>query len=684
MDASSLLYGYRPAKPEDLHRKALALRSGFEISRSRGYAGSLKEFLDAAGTVATHCFGNDGHDSYATTALSVVGAFQPGLDMFLAAVLNGIVVQMNFQSRQIIEGVGGPPEVVVFEGQDGYFPVAMMHGNVTGGINISSDGTPFKIPDWAVDNPTLEIASGHVLSSHFDNIEHDIVNLGRNRIGAFLVLPDTISGPVNIAQRFTSIARFATQHTIYCFAGGAEMVLAAADELNNKYPDISLDVRLYDVLIGGAVEYRAIAIASGLSYLPDITINPIIERASRFVEAMSQDGKIEGVQIMNYFDRTGVDDGRSADGRLVEVGSWDAAPMRRPFSLSASAPLPDEARGRISDATEIFHSLVILDRGILAPSQDDNHAIYVHATGNAEIIMDYGDEGRNVLSSPIYLESHLNELGDRIGALRAKRLLRVEGAAMPLMFTPLLHKWYSHFIIQCLPRVRIARELNRDVKLLIPADLRTKQTEMLKILGFGEDRLVRMEPGCFVQADELIVPRAWRLAFTPYSAVIYDEIAAHFDRSTKDTPRRILISRESRKTWRNMLNYEAVRIMLVSDYGFEVVAPEHLTLEEEVAIYANAEIVVGAEGAGMYGAVFSRPGSIYLTLCDEDYVMPILGTLAHIRNIDIGYVFGESMRADSDIPRRLPYGHADFVVDIDRVEQAVQSAIARADAIAAR
>lgn len=677
MDANSLLYGFRAAGPEDLRRKALSLWSGYELARTSGYVGSLDDFLDTIGFAGTHCFGNDAFDSYATTALSVVAAFQPGIDIFLAAVLNDIVLQMNFQSRHMIDGVSGPPEVVVFEGPNEYFPVAMVHGNITGGLQVTAETEPFDIPLWARDNPALEIAKGHVLRSHPNNVEQDFNNLGRNRIGALLLLPTAEMGRMSVATRFASIAKFATKHTIYCIAGAAEMVFAASEELRKKYPDIALSVRLYEFPVGGAVEYRAIAIACGISELPDISIDPIIRRSTRFIEAMGSGEGAVGVKIVNYFDNAERDQTASSERVLTEIGSWDAAPIRRPFLLLSSAPLPDEARERISDSTEIFHSLAILDRGILVPSQDHEHAIYLHATGNAEIIMDYGDEGRNVITAPIYRDSQLAESGERTGTLETGSLLRVSGAAMPLMFTPLLHKWYSHFIIQCLPRVQIARDLGLDIKLLVPTDLRAKQLQMLEVLGFGEDKIIKMPPGTFVQADQLIVPRAWRLAFTAYSAAIYDEIAKHFDAPTAATPKRILISRESRKTWRNMLNYETVKTMLVTDYGFEVVAPETLTLEQEVATYANAEIVVGAEGAGMYGAVFSKPGAIFLTLCDEDYVMPILGTLAQVRNIDIGYVFGESLRADADVKRRLPYGHADFVVDIERVEQAVKSAIAR-------
>ncbi len=687
MDVNSLLFGFRPAGEADLHRKALALRSGFGMAQSRGYEGSLEDFLGAAGVVGTHCFGNDGHDSYATTALSVIAAFQPGMDLFLAAVLNDIVVQLNFQSRQVIDGAGGPPEVVVFEGASEYFPVAMVHGNITGGLQVSLTGEPLAMPDWARDNPALEIATGHVIRSHPDHLEQDIEALGRNRIGALLLLPDASWGVVAIAERFASIARFVTKHTVFCIAGGAETILATADQLIAKYPDIQINVRLYEVPVGGAVEYHGIIVAYGIAHLPDINVTSTIGRSTRFVEAMKKGSDVVGASIVNYFvggtvaysaGEYGHDTTSSPNS--VQVGNSEEAKIRAPFLLSASAPLPDEARGRISDTTELFHSLAVLERGMLIPSQDIDHAIYVHATGRAEIVTDYGDEGRNVVASPLYRESTLNGAGERVGRLKTDRLLHVRGAAMPLMFTPLLHKWYSHFIIQCLPRVQIIRDLGRDIKLLLPADLRPKQLEMLSILGFGEDRIVMMPQGAFVQTDELFVPRAWRLAFSDYSSRIYDEIAAHFDVRTKETPRRILISRESRKTWRNLLNYEAVKTMLVADYGFEVIAPETLTLEEEVATYANAEIVVGAEGAGMYGAVFSQAGTVYLTLCDEDYVMPILGTLAHVRDIDIGYVFGEAMRADADVRRRLPYGHADFVVDIDRVEQAVKSAISKVEA----
>ncbi len=680
MDVATLLYGYRPIHADDVRRKALALHSGYGIAKEMGRDVSAADFFAQARESAMNRFGGGAQDSYATTVLSIVNSFQPHIDPFLGLVLNTIVVQMNFQTRLSINGVMGPPEAVLFEGAQEMFPVAMMHGNTTVGIHITDLPDSDWMPEWANRHPSIEINIDGVFRVLPGEVASRLDALGRSRIGAImLVAPGIDWGDLPLWQRYATVTDRVSKHTVYCVAGQAEMCVAAAREIQHRYPDVRVDLRLYTRTTPAGSDYRGILVFSGIEGLPEIVIKPGVQRRCSFVEATPKAGDIHaGATIVDYFNgRTDrIEYRASADGQ-ESIGRWEPIEIRRPFLLSSSAPLPAEARERISDNTEVFHTLAILEKGILIPSQDPGHAIYVHATGNAEILMDYGDEGRNVVSSPIYRNSVVEADDIRYGVLKADRVVRVRGAAMPLMFTPLLHKWHSHFMIQCLPRVRIARDLGRDVTILLPHDMRAKQLEMLAVLGFGADRIIQMPPGAMVQADELIVPRAWRLAFTEYSMAIYQEIADSFDTRHLPTPKRVLISRESRKSWRNMLNYESVRSMLVTEYGFEVVAAEKLTLEEEVATYANAEIVVGAEGAGMYGAVFSRPGAIYLTLCDEDCVMPILGTLAQVRGIDIGYVFGESMRADVDVERRLPFGHADFMIDLERVERAIQAAIAR-------
>jgi capsular polysaccharide biosynthesis protein len=262
--------------------------------------------------------------------------------------------------------------------------------------------------------------------------------------------------------------------------------------------------------------------------------------------------------------------------------------------------------------------------------------------------------------------------GTRHSVLRFKEIRRVPGAALPLTFTPDVHLFFSHVMLQCLPRLLLLDEIGYpDAKIIVPHNLRRKQFDMLRLAGIGDDRIVKMPPGVVMKADMLLVPRTWPLAMSPFTARIYETMMARVLKKDSEPQRRVLISRESRRTWRNMVTYDAVRHMLVERHGFEVVRPETLTLEEEILMFNHAKVVVGAEGAGLYASVFCQDKANVISLCDEDYMMPILGTIAKIRDFSLYHVFGESFRADSDLRRRLPYGHCDFAVDPVEVDRMV-------------
>jgi hypothetical protein len=126
-----------------------------------------------------------------------------------------------------------------------------------------------------------------------------------------------------------------------------------------------------------------------------------------------------------------------------------------------------------------------------------------------------------------------------------------------------------------------------------------------------------------------------------------------------------------------MLTYPAVSAILKERFGFEEIRPESLSLDEEIRLYRDARIMIGAEGAGLYSACYGRPGSTFVSIGDEDYIMPVIGSAASVRGFDVAYIFGESLRADSDVRRRLSVGHSDYVVDPIAVASMVESLLGR-------
>lgn len=685
MDVASLLYGYRPATAQDRDRKALVLEQTFAHLNRNDAALTADAFLaELPPQLLSHVFGNDAEDSFATGMMAAASRHIANLDVFAAMAMNAVAVEMNFQTRLAIDGVFGPSEAIVYAGDRAMFPLVMAQGNQTVGMLLSDDTRMFEVPDWlerAI--PASAIKPEHLFERPLGDIAPALQGFGRTRIGAVMLVPDAgTPSPDAAFAALGEIADLVTRHTIYSVVMSAEATVAAARDLQDRYPEADIKLRLYSVAAQGGLEYRGILVGSNFPEFPLSGVSGKVSRASVFGDAIDQAGVLAaGVEVLD-FPRTqnDVPDRAAGPAPGKPRGRFEPLTIKSPIAISSSAPLPLEARAKLSDGYTLYHSTIGMKGGMILQTPTEKAEVYLHATSDARIILDYGDEHGHLKTAEPYLAAVEQPDGTRVGELSGFRLVRIKGAAIPLAFSPFVTHWHSHFLIQCLPRIRIAQDLGYAATILTPPGLRKKQLEMLHVLGIPYDKIVEIVPGTIVQADTLIVPNAWTLAFGAYHSAIYSRFVTHFDCDPKAPPRRLLISRASRTSWRNMLNYEAVKTLLVERYGFEVVMAETLTLEEEVRLYNSAEIVVGAEGAGMYGAVFARPNSVYISLCDEDYVMPIMATLASVIGFEIAYVFGESRRAGADLKRRLPYGHADFIIDPMRVIDVLETAIRKVNA----
>ena len=87
------------------------------------------------------------------------------------------------------------------------------------------------------------------------------------------------------------------------------------------------------------------------------------------------------------------------------------------------------------------------------------------------------------------------------------------------------------------------------------------------------------------------------------------------------TPRFIYVSR-SDATHRNVRNEDEVCAVL-SALGFEIVCPGQMSFEEQVNIFSEARLIIGAHGAGMTNVLWSRCADVVelmpSNLQDADY-----------------------------------------------------------------
>lgn len=205
---------------------------------------------------------------------------------------------------------------------------------------------------------------------------------------------------------------------------------------------------------------------------------------------------------------------------------------------------------------------------------------------------------------------------------------------------------YGHFMIEMFFRILVARKAFGSMKLHYGVLLdRQAPAWLLDILtndlGISTDDLeffdssqeqVRLKHGILpgrVFVNEQIHP-------------IANELLADFLRDLViplSGRKRVFVVRRSFSNpsapHRLCTNERALVEIAQIDHGFEAVAPEELTWREQIALFRDAEIMVGQAGSGLHTALFSSPGSRLASIGFMNLVQP---HIAAVRGQDAAYL----------------------------------------------
>ncbi|MCS2304982.1 glycosyltransferase family 61 protein [Bacteroides ovatus] len=129
-------------------------------------------------------------------------------------------------------------------------------------------------------------------------------------------------------------------------------------------------------------------------------------------------------------------------------------------------------------------------------------------------------------------------------------------------------------------------------------------------------------------------------------------------KSNLATPKRIFLTRKSTKRGiiMNLKFGEYLKNM-----GFEVVAPRNIHFCEQMALFNNADYIVGGSGAAFTNLLFCHSGCKVICFRSIRNYSPIFSTIANIVDVKMRYLAGIS---DSTVDL-----HADYIVSTDKTEK---------------
>jgi hypothetical protein len=192
--------------------------------------------------------------------------------------------------------------------------------------------------------------------------------------------------------------------------------------------------------------------------------------------------------------------------------------------------------------------------------------------------------------------------------------------------------------------------------------------QLLALAGLPMDRVIPHDFQKTYVIDQAIIPGLRTpLAFAdPETHAFYERLRLRCESGARG--RRIYVSRHSvsaaRPSGRVMLN-EAELIDRLRSLRFDIVEPQFLTASEQIATFAAADLVVGPSGAGMFNAVFCRPGTRLIDIESEPHWICPHTCLFASAGLDYGIV--EGLATDDDWSAH----HKPWRVNIDALSRRI-------------
>jgi len=177
---------------------------------------------------------------------------------------------------------------------------------------------------------------------------------------------------------------------------------------------------------------------------------------------------------------------------------------------------------------------------------------------------------------------------------------------------------YYHWLIETVPKLRYAEEysttFNVNVTYLVPADPPAWLNQTLKLLGVSKSDIEYATAPVY-QTDRLLVPSFPELKPQNYRWIREDMLAnSSPDKEAIGAGSNVYISR-SNAIERRVTNESDV-IKTLTEYGFQSYQLEKHSVEENITLFNEANIIVGPHGAGLTDIVF----------CEDAVVTELFGS----------------------------------------------------------
>lgn len=200
---------------------------------------------------------------------------------------------------------------------------------------------------------------------------------------------------------------------------------------------------------------------------------------------------------------------------------------------------------------------------------------------------------------------------------------------------------YFHWLFDILPRYELLSDQSIDAY-YVANENRFQQAYLLKA-GIPPHRIINAGKHNHIQAKTLFVPSLPGNTGnpTPRSCQFLRSISGC--EKWSGGKRRIYLTRNDGGR-RRIINENEITPLL-EHYGFEYIAPATLSVEQQIRLFAEAEVIIGPHGAALSNLVYANPGTRVIEFFSPDYVNVCYWALADLCQLEYYYLVNQDNSA---------------------------------------
>jgi hypothetical protein len=243
---------------------------------------------------------------------------------------------------------------------------------------------------------------------------------------------------------------------------------------------------------------------------------------------------------------------------------------------------------------------------------------------------------------------------------------------------------YGHHLIEYLSRYWLLKESGIKPDYYIMTRKEKFQQQWIDLLDIDVNRIIPSNIHMLVQAEKLIVPnltnnwepirhrgypgyaKQWIPSWlvTCYQEKFLPDFLRKINLQTGKYAKRIYISRRAAK-YRKLLNEDEL-IPILKKNKFIICIPENLEIKDQLMLFAEAEIVVGIQGAGFANIIFSNKNTKVMEIFSQYFLDSFTRILATALGIHYTYIVGSSINMPTVHPQK-----ENFVISPEKFAQAL-------------